>query len=107
MNDEIEHNKISWKRILVFFIIATAISNIFRFDIFELKSQLEQLPTWIFILTTAFLEGSGVIIGALIAISLLKKKQKNRDDAFGNIKIKKPCNGNHSNHHFNSIWSKK
>ncbi|MFT5038726.1 MAG: hypothetical protein ACI94L_001296, partial [Flavobacteriaceae bacterium] len=35
MKEEMEHNKISWKRILIFFIIATAISNIFRFDVFE------------------------------------------------------------------------
>lgn len=78
MTDTIEHNKISWKRILLFFIIATVISNIFRFDIFELKSELEQLPTWVFILITIFLEGSGVVIGALIAIFLLKNTEKQR-----------------------------
>ena len=88
MKDAIEHNKISWKRILIFFIIATAISNIFRFDIFELKSELEQLPTWIFILTTVFLEGSGVIIGALIAISFLKKNRKTEITLFGTSKSK-------------------
>lgn len=83
MKNVSELNKISWKRVLIFFIIATAISNIFRFDIFELKSELEQLPTWIFILTTILLEGSGVIIGALIAISLLKKNRKTRNTLFG------------------------
>ena len=86
MTDAIEHNKISWKRILLFFVIATVISNIFRFDIFELKSELEQLPTWVFILITIFLEGSGVIIGALIAIFLLKKHKKTEITLFGTSK---------------------
>ena len=75
MKDVIEQNKISWKRILLFIVIATAISNIFRFDIFELKSELERLPVWMLILTSVLLEGSGVIIGALIAISFLKKTE--------------------------------
>jgi membrane protease YdiL (CAAX protease family) len=88
MKDETKHNPISWKRILIFFIIATTISNIFRFDIFELKSELEKLPTWIFILITVLLEGSGVIIGALIAISLLKKKRKTEITFFGTSKSK-------------------
>jgi hypothetical protein len=88
MTDTIEHNKISWKRILLFFIIATVISNIFRFDIFELKSELEQLPTWVFILITIFLEGSGVVIGALIAIFLLKKHRKTEITLFGTSKFK-------------------
>ena len=88
MKDAIEQNKINWKRILIFFIIATAISNIFRFDIFELKSELEQLPTWIFILTTVFLEGSGVIIGALIAIWFLKKNRKTEITLLGTSKSK-------------------
>jgi membrane protease YdiL (CAAX protease family) len=88
MKNEIEHNKISWKRVLIFFIIATVISNIFRFDIFELKSELKRLPTWIFILTTVFLEGSGIIIGALIAISFLKKNRKTEITLFGTSKSK-------------------
>jgi hypothetical protein len=88
MKDAIEHNKISWKRIIVFLIIAIAISNIFRFDIFELKSELERLPTWIFILTTVLLEGSGVIIGALIIIPFLKKQGKTEISLFGTSKSK-------------------
>ena len=83
-----EQNEISWKRILIFFIIATAISNVFRFDIFELKSQLEQLPTWLFILTSVLLEGSGLFIGALIAISFLKKNRKKEITLFGTSKSK-------------------
>ena len=88
MKKETEHNKISWKRILAFFIIATAIYNIFRFDIFELKPELEKLPTWIFVLTVVFLEGIGVFIGALIAISFLKKNRKTEITLFGTSKLK-------------------
>lgn len=88
MKDEIEKNKISWQRILIFFTLATIISNIFRFDIFEFKSELEKLPTWIFILTSLLLEGSGVIIGALIILPFLKKERKVEISLFGTSKSK-------------------
>ena len=88
MKNEIKHSKISWKRILVFFIIATTISNVFRFDIFELKPELEKLPTWIFVLTVVFLEGIGVFIGALIAIYFLRKNRKTEITLFGTSKSK-------------------
>ncbi len=77
------HTTISWKRILVFMVIATAVSNVFRFDIFELTAVLENVPTWMFILITVLLEGSGVIIGAVIALSLLKRKRKTDITFFG------------------------
>jgi membrane protease YdiL (CAAX protease family) len=79
---------IHWKRLVIFLIIAITISNIFRFDIFELKSELEKLPTWIFIFTTLLLEGSGVIIGALIIIPFLKKERKTEISLFGTSKSK-------------------
>ncbi len=79
---------INWKRIGLFLVIAITISNIFRFDIFELKPELEQLPTLIFILTTVLLEGSGVIIGALIVIPHLKKHRKTEISLFGTSKSK-------------------
>tara|TARA_B110000046_G_C13021675_1_gene411566 strand:+ start:1815 stop:2573 length:759 start_codon:yes stop_codon:yes gene_type:complete len=82
------NGEISWKRVIIFLLIAITISNIFRFDIFELKSELERLPIWIFVLTSFILEGSGVIIGALIAISLLKKKRKTAITLFGTSKSK-------------------
>ena len=88
MNKVTEQENISWKRIVIFLIIAIIISNIFRFDIFGLKENLLQLPTWIFILTTAILEGSGVLLGALIAIFLLKKKRKIEITLFGTSKSK-------------------
>ena len=88
MNKVNEQENINWKRIVIFLIIAITISNIFRFDIFGLKENLTQLPTWIFILTTALLEGSGVLVGALIAIFLLKKKRKTEITLFGTSKSK-------------------
>ena len=83
-----EKNNISWKRVLMFFVFATLISNIFRFDVFDLKPGLEKLPNWIFILNTVFLEGSGVLIGALIVIPLLKKVRKTEISLFGTSKSK-------------------
>jgi membrane protease YdiL (CAAX protease family) len=79
---------ISWKRIIIFLLISILISNIFRFDIFEIKPELEKLPTWIFILTSVLLEGSGVIIGALIILPLLKKQRKTEISLFGTSKTK-------------------
>ncbi len=88
MTDTIEQNKIGWVRVLLFFIIATTVSNIFRFDVFELNSEIEQLPTWIYILTSLFLEGSGVFIGALVVLSMLKKSRKTDISFFGTSKSK-------------------
>ena len=88
MKNEIKYNKISWNRILMFFIIATTLSNVFRFDIFELKPVLKKLPTWVFVLTVIFLEGIGVFIGALIGIYFLKKNRKTELTLFGTSKSK-------------------
>jgi membrane protease YdiL (CAAX protease family) len=82
------YRPISWKRIIIFLLISILISNIFRFDIFEIKPELEKLPTWIFILTSVLLEGSGVIIGALIILPLLKKQRKTEISLFGTSKTK-------------------
>lgn len=82
------NERINWKRIILFLLIAIIISNIFRFDVFDLKSELEKLPTWIYILTILFLEGSGVFIGALIAIYFLKKHRKSEITFFGTSKSK-------------------
>ena len=82
------NTSINWKRVLLFLLIAITISNIFRFDVFELKSELEKLPTWIYILTSILLEGSGVIIGALIIIPFLKKQRKTEISLFGTSKTK-------------------
>lgn len=79
---------INWKRIIVFFIIATAISNIFRFDLFEFTSELVRLPTWFYVLSTVVLEASGVLIGAIMMISFLKKERNTEMSLFGSSKSK-------------------
>ena len=86
MKNEID--TINWKRIMFFFIIATVISNIFRFNIFELKPELQKFPIWFFILTSVLLEGSGVFIGALLIIPILKRTRKREIGLFGNKKTK-------------------
>ena len=80
--------KLNWKRIAIFLIIAIVISNIFRFNVFGHKELLKTLPPWLNILILVFLEGSGVIFGAVISIYLLKKKRKTEITFFGTSKSK-------------------
>src|SRR5690606_36142636 len=87
-NKSMKDNTINFKRIFIFLVIAISLSNIFRFDIFGTKEILEILPTWIYLLSVILLEGSGVFIGALIAIYLLRKKQKTEISFFGTSKRK-------------------
>ncbi|MGJ8685691.1 MAG: hypothetical protein ACSHWW_13755 [Nonlabens sp.] len=94
------------KRIVLFSLIAITLSNIFRFDIFNLKTELQQLPTWVFIFSSLLLEGSGVVIGALISILLLKGKRE-IEITLRYFKIKKPLNGCYSHCYFNNNWSRK
>lgn len=82
------NEKINLKRALSFLLIAIIFSNIFRFDIFELKLGLEKMPAWLTILSAILLEGSGVVIAALIAISLLNKNRKTEISLFGTSKSK-------------------
>ena len=86
MNETKESNKISWQRILIFFLLATAISNIFRFDIFAWKSELREGPAWASILIAVLLEGSGVFIGALVGLFLLRKKRNTEMSLLGTSK---------------------
>lgn len=88
MKEKTKSPKISWGRITLFFVIATGISNVFRFDVFELNSQLEQLPTWLYILSLVLLEGSGVLVGAMITLSLLRKKRVTQITFWGTSKSK-------------------
>lgn len=66
---------IDFKRLILFLVISISLSNVFRFNVFNLKETLEKLPTWIYLLLTVFLEGSGVCIGALISIYFLSKQR--------------------------------
>jgi uncharacterized protein len=83
-----KENVIDFKRLFLFLIIAIPLSNVFRFDVFNLNESLEKLPTWIFLLLTAILDGSGVFTGALIAIYLLKKQRSIEISLFGTSRNK-------------------
>ena len=72
-------------RIIVFYIIAISLSNIFRFDIFNWDSILDKLPAFTLILFSP-LGAIGIIIGAIISISLLKKKRKTNMSIWGTSK---------------------
>ncbi|MFY0672806.1 MAG: CPBP family intramembrane metalloprotease [Bacteroidia bacterium] len=80
------NGKISWLRLAVYFIIAIVVSNLFRFDVFNLKETLKDLPGWLFIFIMVLLEGSGVFIGALLALSLFKRHCKTQISFFGTSK---------------------
>jgi len=54
---DMKENSISYKRIFIFFLIAVSLSNIFRFDVFGTKAQLEQLPSWLYLSLSALPEG--------------------------------------------------
>lgn len=75
-------------RVTVFFAIAVILSNIFRFDWLGIKVLLEKLPVWIYLPLWVFLEGSGVFIGALIGLYLLRKERKTEFSFFGTSRSK-------------------
>lgn len=75
-------------RVIVFFTIAVVLSNIFRFDLLETKALLEKLPVWIHLALRVLLEGSGVFIGALIGLYLLRKERKTQISLFGTSQSK-------------------
>ncbi len=75
--------KIDYKRLLLFLIIAISLSNIFRFDVFKFNQELEKLPTWINLLIAVFLEGSGVFLGAILALQILRKSRPTEIGLFG------------------------
>ena len=78
----------AWIRISVFYIIAIVLSNIFRFNLFGFEEKMDIYPVWIAFVIKALSEGSGVFIGAIIAIHLLKKKRNTSISLFGTSKIK-------------------
>ena len=87
-NEPVKENGISLKRIFIFLIIAVPLSNIFRFNVFENRNILAELPIWINLSSLIILEGTGVFIGALVAIYLLKKERKVEISLFGTSKSK-------------------
>jgi len=80
------HNqKISWRRIGVFMLIATAVANIFRFDLLSHKAALTALPGWIAVLLSVVAEGAGILLAALIARAFLGKMRPVPVQLLGNL----------------------
>ncbi|MDP3435861.1 MAG: CPBP family intramembrane metalloprotease [Bacteroidales bacterium] len=69
-------------RILIFYIIGITLSNVFRFDLFELSKGQEYLSPLLLILTSP-LGAIGLLIGSLISMYLLKKERKLSFSLFG------------------------
>ena len=80
------NERVGWARLIVFFVIAIVVSNLFRFDVFDLKQYLNELPAWLFIFIIVFLDGSGVIIAALLALLMLKRERQTEISFFGTSK---------------------
>ena len=74
-------------RIIIFYLIAITVSNIFRFDLFDTRRITSQLNSTISTLSI-ILEGIGVLLGAVIAIKLMKKSKRSSMSLFGTSKTK-------------------
>ncbi len=66
-------HKVSLVRILLFYGIAIVVSNLFRFDLFDLNVRLGSWSGLGYVIIRNVLEGSGVFIGALVGLHLLRK----------------------------------
>jgi membrane protease YdiL (CAAX protease family) len=66
---------INTKRILLFIVIAIAVSNVFRFDVYGIRSALQVLPSCLYVVMAALMEGSGVFIAALLALRWMRSEQ--------------------------------
>jgi len=69
-------------RTSLFYLIAISMSNFFRFDILGLRYTVESMPVWTIALFSP-LGASGILIGALISIYLLRKERKTEFSIFG------------------------
>lgn len=57
----------NWRRVIIFMLIATALSNLARFDLFDLQAALQQLPAAWKIVLIVLAEGAGIWLAALWA----------------------------------------
>ena len=72
-------------RISIFYVIGISISNIFRFDLLDIRNDKESMSLLELLLTSP-LGSVGVLIGALISINLLKKERDLQFSLFGTSK---------------------
>ncbi len=68
---------------MLFFTIATLLSNIFRFDVFSVKESLKSIPNWLYIVVMTLLEGSGILVGTIIGLKLLHQRKTIAASIFG------------------------
>ncbi|TKG96551.1 CPBP family intramembrane metalloprotease [Puteibacter caeruleilacunae] len=69
-------------RILVFYIIGITLSNVFRFDLLDLRVLSEGATPWQLLITSP-LGAIGLFVGALISCYLLKKERSLQYSLFG------------------------
>lgn len=74
-------------RIILFYVIAITVSNVFRFDVFGTLDKASELHPFAFTVLIV-LEGIGVLIGALPAIQLMKKAKPSSMSLFGTSRTK-------------------
>ncbi len=72
-------------RLIVFYLAAIILSNIFRFDLFHIQPYLESLPVWLMIFYGP-LQAIGVLTGALVALHWLSKERETDITLFGTSK---------------------
>jgi uncharacterized protein len=69
-------------RLIIFYLTAIVVSNIFRFDVFHFQAIIESLPTWAMIFYSP-IQAIGVLLGALIALRWVQKEKKLDVSLFG------------------------
>ena len=75
----------SFLRIGIFYLIAIVVSNVFRFDLLNIGQTIAE--NWVEVSIVAYLfEGIGLLLGALIALNLLKKHRLLTYSFFGTSK---------------------
>lgn len=68
----------NWRRVIVFMLIATVLSNLARFDLFDLQAALQQLPAAWKIVLIVLAEGAGIWLAALWARAQYRNQYHNQ-----------------------------
>ncbi len=77
--------KKSIQRIILFYLTGILLSNIFRFDLFQIRGMVEKLDI-LFVVLISPLGAIGLLLGALISLNLLKKERVTQYSLFGTSK---------------------
>ncbi len=78
-------NKKSIQRIILFYLTGILLSNIFRFDLFQIREATDKLNI-LFVALISPLGAIGLLLGALISLYLLKKERAAQYSLFGSSK---------------------